>query len=123
LALDYRKPHSPSPTFHRRRDRQDHTFDVGQHIDVGESHNPIASCFGKCGSPGVGSKGLFGHVLSTIDLNGQSDLRAGEIEEKRGYGMLAAKLQPQQRAVPQMTPELSFGIRGFTPQSPGESRG
>jgi hypothetical protein len=62
-------------------------------------------------------------MLTSIQFDGQGDLRTGEVEEKWRYGMLAAELQPQQRAAPQMTPQEAFGVGGFTPQLPRERRG
>ena len=78
--------HSPSPTFHRRPDRQDHALDIRQHIDVGEPDDPVSIRLKKCGAACIVCKGLFGHALSTIQFYRQSVFKIGETKDPKGVG-------------------------------------
>jgi hypothetical protein len=89
---------------------------VGQNVVIPEAQYTVAIGFEILRTHLVGRAA---GMLTTIDLNDDFGLMRCEVGEIRTYRRLAPKVMRLERGLPQMLPELLFGLGRVTSQSPG----
>ena len=96
------------------QDRQAHAVTVDQDVGVPKFYHAPSSRLEKGGAPGVVVQ-LVG-MLAAIDLDDETGVSAGKVEEKRAEGELTLPLPAAESMRSQCTPEVRLRARVRAPQ-------
>jgi hypothetical protein len=97
----------------RSLDRFQHAIDIFEHVMIPEPDDPIASAGEKCRAAIV-CRAVC--MLSTVKLDGQSELVAGEVAEEGTDRCLPAKVVRFERGLAEVLPQLVLDIRRVASQ-------
>jgi hypothetical protein len=102
-----------------------HSFDIAQHVSIGETNDPVMVLLQPFRPGLVVSLLLRLGVMCPIDLDHQLVLVAKEINDKAKDGMLPSKFEAVQLFASQPLPQFGFRLRQRSAQlsGPGQNEG